>query len=432
MRGPGLSGTFPPDSITPDMRRLLLFALLSAATLTAGAQEWTRFRGPEGSGHGRITGLKSQLSEADYAWSVKLDGVGHSSPVLWGEKLFLTLASADGTNRRLECFDAATGKQLWKWEIPGEGHHLHKFNTFASATPTVDEQRVYVAWGSGTKTEAAAIDHKGQLVWRREWPEFASDHGFGASPILVDGTLVFHTDALEKKKSYVLGLDPATGESRWEVERSTDGPEEKHLTAYGTPASMTVDGQAMVVVLQTNDGWKGLDPQTGEVLWAFDGEYKSRSVCSVASGGGLVFATFGSGSQGSQGTALRPKAKGDPEVAYSLGRADGLGYVPTPLFFEGRLYLMVDSGILTCLDAATGKRIYRDRVGGNFFASPIAADGKILALSREGELVALKPGDTFEILGRSKLGDGASATPAVANNRIYFRTDTDLICISGS
>jgi outer membrane protein assembly factor BamB len=106
--------------------------------------------------------------------------------------------------------------------------------------------------------------------------------------------------------------------------------------------------------------------------------------------------------------------------------------VPTPLFYEGRLYLMVDSGILTCLDAATGKNIYKDRVGGNFFASPIVADGKIIALSREGELVMAKPGDTFEILGRSKLGDGASATPAVANNRLYLRTDTHLICVAGS
>lgn len=188
----------------------------------------------------------------------------------------------------------------------------------------------------------------------------------------------------------------------------------------------------MVVVLQTNDGWKGLDPKTGEVLWSFDGEYTQRSVGSIAYGNGLVFATFGSGSQGRDGVALRPKASGAPEVAYKLGLGDGLGYVPTPLYFEGKLYVWVDSGILTCMDAATGKGIYRERVGGNFFASPIVADGKIIALSREGELVMAKPGDTFEILGRSKIGEGASATPAVANNRLYLRTDSHLICVAGS
>jgi outer membrane protein assembly factor BamB len=363
---------------------------------------------------------------------VKLDGLGHSSPVLWGENLFLTIAAADGTKRRVECHDAASGKKTWTWEAPVETHHLHKFNTFASSTPTVDAERVYIAWGSGHRTEAVALDHSGKELWKREWPEFTSDHGFGASPILADGVLILHTDSLEKKKSFVMGLDPATGKSLWEVERVTEGAEEKHLTAYNTPVAITVEGRTMIVVLQTNDGWKGLDPKTGEVLWSFDGEYTQRSVGSIAYGNGLVFATFGSGSQGRDGVALRPKASGDPEVAYKLGLGDGLGYVPTPLYFEGKLYIWVDSGILTCMDAATGKGIYRERVGGNFFASPIVADGKIIALSREGELVMAKPGDTFEILGRSKIGEGASATPAVANNRLYLRTDSHLICVAGS
>ncbi len=412
-----------------------LLCLVAASFLLlphANAQEWSRFRGVDGAGIGKMTGLRHEIKESDYLWSVPLDGVGHSSPVLWGEKLFLTLADADGTNRRIECFDATSGTRLWVWEAPLETHNLHKFNNFASSTPTVDGDRVYAAWGSGKQTEALALDHAGKLVWKREWPEFTSDHGFASSPILCDGVLIVNTDSAELRKSLVLGLDPATGTSLWELERVTTGAEEKHLTAYNTPVSMKVDGKEIVVVLQTNDGWKGLDPKTGRVLWSYDGEYTQRSVSSIASGHGTVFATFGSGGKGRQGTALRPKANGEPEVAYALGLNDGLGYVPTPLYFEGHLYLWGDGGILSCLDAETGAKIYRERVGGNYFASPLAVDGKILNLSREGELVMVEAGDTFKILGRSDLGSGSSCTPAVANGRLYLRTEKALICVSGS
>lgn len=414
------------------MFRIPCLLLLTALQFSVSAQEWTRFRGPEGKGIGKMSGLKNEISRDDFLWSVKLDGVGHSSPVIWGEKLFITIAAADGSERRLVCYDAATGKELWAWKSPVESHHLHKFNTFASATPTVDEKRVYVGWASGQKTEVMAVDHGGTEIWKREWPEFTSDHGFAASPTLVDGVLILHTDSLEKKKSLILGLDPETGKSLWEVERVTEGAEEKHTTAYSTPAPMTINGKTVVVFLQTNDGWKGLDPKTGEVVWAFDGEYTLRSVGSVAVNGDVVFATVGQGAQGRDAVALRPKAGGDPEVVYRLGLADGLGYVPTPLFHEGKLYLWRDDGILTCRDADSGKPIYKERIGGNYFSSPIIADGKVIGLSKEGELVIVKAGEVFEILGRSQIGTGASATPAVANNRLYLRTDDELICVAGS
>ena len=415
--------------------RLLLLSLSAFSFLMlpqTEAQEWSRFRGKDGAGIGKMTGLRNELKPSDYAWSVKLDGVGHSSPVLWGEKLFLTIAAADGSNRRLECYDSNSGTRKWAWSEAVEQHNLHNFNNFASSTPAADADRVYAVWGSGKRTEAIALDHEGKLIWKRDWPEFTSDHGFGSSPILSDGVLIVHTDSVELRKSLVLGLDPATGKSLWELERATPGTEEKHLTAYSTPVSMTIDGKEVVIVLQTNDGWKGLDPKTGKVLWGFDGEYALRSVGSIAPGRDMVFATFGSGGQGRQATALRPKASGEPEVAYSLGLSDGLGYVPTPLFYEGRLYLWCDGGILTCLDAETGKGIYKERIGGNFFASPLIADGKILNVSREGELVIVETGATFKILGRSALGSGTSSSPAVANNRLFIRTGTDLICIAGS
>jgi len=378
-----------------------------------------------------MTHLPGEFTKASYDWAIKLDGVGHSSPVLWGDQLFLTISSEGGTDRRIESYDGKTGKQLWTWSAPLEEHNLHKHNNFASSTPVATAEGVFAVWGSGHKTEAVALDHEGKLLWRREWPSFSSDHGFGASPVVSGNTLVLHTDSVEAKVSQVIGLDLKTGETLWEVERKTLGEEEKHLTAYNTPTTIKRDGQELIVVLQTNDGWKALDPATGEVVWAYEGDYTMRSVGSIASGEGLLFATFGSGGNGKQATALRPTAGGSPETVYELGISDGLGYVPTPIIHEGLLYLWGDGGVLTCRDAETGAELYRERVGGNFFSSPVIVDGKIVCGSRDGEFIAVKLGPKFEVLGRSRLDSGMNATPAIANNRLYLRTDTHLLCLKG-
>lgn len=408
---------------------LLLLAILCPHFLQS--QEWPRFRGENGSGIGKISSLPDQITKADYEWAVRLDGIGHSSPVLWGNRLFLTLFDSEEGVRRVLCFDSSRGSILWQQEYPVLQHNLHKHNNFASSTPVASSEAVFMVWGDGNKTEAIAIDHEGKKLWQRDWPSFSSDHGFGASPILVDNVLVLHTDSVAEKRSQIVGLDPKTGETLWEVERITSNPDEKHLTAYNTPTTLTLKEQTVLVVLQTNDGWKGLAPQTGEVLWEYDGDYNLRSVGSIAGAQGILFATFGSGGSGKMATALRPKESGTPEVLYELGISDGLSYVPTPLFHQDRLYLWADGGILTCRNAKTGEQIYRERVGGNFFSSPVVADGKIYCGSRDGELVAVRLGDQFEILGRSRLSSGMNATPAIANNRMYLRTDSHLLCIRG-
>lgn len=409
---------------------LLGACLTLALQVSAAAQEWARFRGPNGSGIGKLSGLPDAIGESDYAWKVLLPGPGHSSPVLWDNKLFLTVI-ADGKERQVLCLDALTGKIEWTWKDAVATHNLHQLNNFASATPTADARAVYLVWGSGERTEAIALDHQGNLLWRREWPTFSSDHGFGASPVLIEGVLVLHTDSVKEKSSLVVGLDPASGETLWELARPTIEEDRKHLTAYNTPIQVDVAGEPVLVVFQTNDGWRGLDPETGSKYWHWPGAYKLRSVGSIIAMDNLVFASVGEGGNGKEGTALRLRADGPPEVAYSLGISDGLSYVPTPLFHDGHLYLWGDGGVMTCLDAASGTRIYRERIGGNFFSSPIIADGKILCCSREGEVVMLRLGKEFAILGRSQLGTCIQATPAVALNRLFVRTEDSLICIAG-
>ncbi|MBP84749.1 MAG: hypothetical protein CMO61_12975 [Verrucomicrobiales bacterium] len=409
----------------------LLTCLLLLASIELAAQEWSRFRGENGTGIGKISSLPDSFTKADYDWAIKLRGVGHSSPVLWGDQLFLTLADEEKGQRVVACYRADNGKQLWKWATDVDKHNLHKLNNFASSTPVTTADAVYVVWGSGEKTEALGLTHQGKLLWKKEWENFSSDHGFGSSPIISEGTLILHTDSVTNKKSFVIGLDPKTGEELWRVDRATQSEDEKHLTAYNTPVTLNVNGTHMVIVLQTNDGWRGLSPQTGEKLWRFKGDYSLRSVGSIATGEGIVFATFGSGGQGKQATALKPNAKGDPEMLYELGLSDGLTYVPTPLIYRKRIFLWGDGGILTCRNAETGELVYRERIGGNFFSSPVIADGKLWCGSLDGELVSVTTGDQFKVLGRSRLNSGMNATPAVANNRLFLRTQTHLISIKG-
>ncbi|MDF1815402.1 MAG: PQQ-binding-like beta-propeller repeat protein [Verrucomicrobiales bacterium] len=411
----------------------LTLAIILTFSSWSFSQEWTRFRGPNGTGIGKIKGLPGEISAMDYHWAVKTDGEGHSSPVLWGNKIFITQVNdgtEKGSERKVLCFEATNGNLLWEWTDPLESHNLHKFNNFASSTPTVDQDRVYLVWGSGTHTQAVALSHSGGLVWRKEWPGFTSDHGQGSSPILVDGVLVFHTDSKDDYKSYVIGLNPESGEVVWEVERITPASDKKHFTAYNTPVTVKSGAINTVVALQSNDGWKGINPVDGSIVWQAPGGYSFRSVGSVASANGYLFASFGSGGAGKQGTTLKV-GDGDAEVLYSLGIKDGLGYVPSPLIYNGLLFLWADGGVLTCRDLATGEQKFRERIGGNFFSSPVIGDGKIICGSLDGELITVAASDKFQILGRSRLESGMHATPAIANECLYFRTGTHIICVCG-
>ncbi|MDC0314398.1 PQQ-binding-like beta-propeller repeat protein [bacterium] len=398
-------------------------------TVAAYSQEWTRFRGPNGSGTGKVSGLPAEFTQAHCEWRVEIEGAGHSSPVLWGDLIFLT--TAEETTRKVLAIDCKSGEKKWEFVDTVAEHHHHRFNNFAAATPTCDADGVYLVWVTGTQTVALGLSHSGEKLWQREWDGFTSDHGHAASPILVQGRLVLHTDSKDEYKSQVRALDPKTGETLWEMERVTPKTDEKHLSAYSTPTEVMAGGRPTVAVVQTNDGWKGLDPLNGSVAWAYPGEYTFRSVSSIVESDGMVFATFGSGGDGKQSSALKPGKTAKPKVIFSLGKGEGLSYVPTPLIHEGLLYLWGDGGILTCRDALTGEEIYKERLNGNFFSSPVIADGKIYCASKDGEMVSVALGKSFAVLGRSKLESGVNATPAVANGRLIVRTDTHLFSLKG-
>ena len=206
--------------ISPTAMALLL--LCSILGSTAGAQQWTRFRGPNGTGLGQAENLPAQWSDSDYNWQIQLPGIGHGSPVLWGEKIFLLSADPDTATRYVLCYSASDGKPLWQREFPSQTHHLHNRNTYASSTPVVDEHRVYVAWSDPERVTLMALDHGGRVAWDLDLGSWTSQHGFGSSPIRFEDLVILSNSqqaeqlepGQEPGQTSIIAVDAATGELR--------------------------------------------------------------------------------------------------------------------------------------------------------------------------------------------------------------------------
>jgi len=402
---------------------LLVFALPGQS----GAQDgWTRFRGPDGTGVSDAPAIPVTFSEADYRWKVQLPGSGHSSPVLWGAKLFLTCENREECERSVVCVDAGDGRVLWTWQDTYETYRNHRFNSYAASTPAVDANRVYASWISGDTFIVLALDHDGNHLWQRRMGDFRARFGAGASPIVLEDIVIMGNDHAGET-SFLIGLDARTGETRWKV------PRKSGLTSYVTPAvHRPKNAPPEVIFVSPSHGITSLDPFTGSVNWELDGLFTQKNVASPVIAGEVVFATSGKGGRGVESAAVRwgdgPSGR-KPELAYMLDF--GLPYVPTPVAFDGHLFLWSDTGVVTCIEAATGEQVWQERVGGEYFSSPICVNGRLYGASKKGEVVVIKASPQYELLGRAQLPEGSYATPAVANGCLYFRTFNHLICVEG-
>jgi outer membrane protein assembly factor BamB len=409
------------------MKSLALLTLLLSAPLTGHAQEWTRFRGPDGSGISSASGIPIQVTSAEYLWRVELPGAGHSSPVLWGERLFITSAEDDKGRRHLHCLDAKSGKALWSRSYDFPKYDRHQLNTAASSTPAVDAGRVYTAWPTPEAYLVIALDHAGSELWRRDLGKLVTQWGGAASPVVVGDVVMLGVYQEEDGPAgFLVGLDRNTGAIRWKVPRQSH-----NSSAYSSPLIYQPKGQkAEAIFTSTAHGMTSVDPETGSVNWEVPGLFTLRCVASPVLAGDLIFATAGSGGGAREAVAVRPGAAGrksQPKAEYRLAR--GPSYVPSPIAWGGRIYAWGDNGIVTSLKANTGEQLWRERVGGDFFGSPICVAGRLYAISTRGELVVVEAGDQFKLLGRSDLGEASHATPAVTNGRMYLRTLSHVTCI---
>ncbi|MDH3584975.1 MAG: PQQ-binding-like beta-propeller repeat protein [Phycisphaerae bacterium] len=397
--------------------------LLLAATAPLSAQEWARFRGPNGTGISSATTIPTSWKDDTYNWKLNLPGEGHSSPVLWGSKLFLTATQPGTAEQIFFCVNADSGKVVWQKRFASRPHRQHKFNSFASSSPAADENHVYFYWATPQQQTILALDHDGKEIWRKNLGPFESQHGSGTSPMIHGELLILANDQMGS--SFVIALDRMTGAVKWKTPRGGGGKK----TAYGTPCvRKDAQGNDQLILASHAHGISAIDPATGKMLWDTPDIFDKRSVFCPVLAGDLILASCGSGG-GARNYTVALRANPKPTVAYRIDRSSP--YVPTPIYYKKMLFLVSDGGIGTCLEAASGKVLWRERIGGDYFGSPVCVNGVIYCISRAGDVVTFHAKSTYEPIGRVSLGEMSHATPAVAGGRMYLRTKSHLYSLGG-
>lgn len=398
---------------------LVLTAVLFAAEGSESSVSWPRFRGTDAAGNGGLVNPPADWSTVEWNWTADLPGQGHSSPVVHEGRVYTASADEAAGVRYLLGHDLATGRQLWRREFPGVIERHHQQNSSASGTVTVDARGVYWLWGTSENVRLEALTHAGEPRWGVDLGPFVGPHGFGGSPVVWNDLVIVPLE--QDEAGAIIGIDATSGVERWRLAREGVGK-----AAYATPLVLAdAESGPQVICTSNAHGIYAIDPTTGQALWE-QPCFPRRTVASPIAAGPLLVGTCGNGGGNNLLVALRPPTQGKAaEVVYEISRSVA-PYVPTPLYSEGRLYLWGDKGVVTCLDAASGKIHWKERVGGNFSASPVAIGSHVLNVSSDGEIVTLDDADVFVIRGRFSLEEEARATPAIAAGWFVLRTASRL------
>lgn len=395
--------------------------MISLALATALAQDWPQFRGPDGQGHSAVKRLPLKWSDtsANIMWRTKIDGLGWSSPVIAGDRLWLTTAADDGTSLRALCLEVKSGRSLHDVEVfrRAAAGKIHRKNSHASPTPILDGDRVYVHFGS---TGTACLSSAGEILWTQQL-RYEPVHGPGGSPALDGGLLFINCDG--SSGPHVVALDTATGQRLWKMTRPANAFEKKF--SFSTPLVIEVGGQKQVVSPGAG-GVTAYAPEDGAELWHLPYEGGYSVVPRPVSAHGLVF--LGSGFDKPELLAIQP---GDPaRVIWKLQKNAPL--TPSPLVVGDELYVVSDDGIASCLDARTGALHWRERIGGTFSASPLHGAGRIYLLDEKGTATVIRPGKAFERLATNAIEGRTFASPVPIEGALFLRTDSELLRIEAN
>jgi len=412
-------------------KRRFLFALgiLLLASAPAVAGDWPRFRGPNGTGVAEDKDVPVKWTADDIVWKTAIPGVGHSSPIVSRDRVFLESASEDGKTRWLIALDVATGEVVWKSAAPGRTARKHPLNSLASSTPASDGERVYAVFWDGADIHLAAYDFKnGKPVWKHNLGRFVSQHGVGHSPMLIDGKVILAND--QDGTSHLHAFDARTGVKVWEVERKP------FRACYSTPFIRARQDGAKELIVASTAGITGYDPADGKGNWSFTWTPRKKPLRTVASpitANGLIFANSGDGDGSRHTIAVKLGDKGDvtaTNLVWDNGQERYFAYVPCFLARGEHLYSVSDTGHAACHVASTGEEVWREQLSKDgFIASPILVDGKVYGAAKNGTVFVFEAAPTFKLLAKNTVGEQVSSTPAVADNCLFIRGESHLFCI---
>jgi outer membrane protein assembly factor BamB len=430
---------------------VILIAVVCYGEFAHGQTNWPQWRGNDGSGISSETSLPVDWSESrNIRWKAPIPGRGHSSPIIWGSRVFLTTSiegpvipgaeavrhfrrgqeylhpdsvGADHSyTMKLLCLDLESGRVLWEKTVyEGKVYdNRHRKNTYASATPATDGQYVYLSF------EAEGLycyDFEGKRIWKSSLGRIAKGGmGPGTSPVLFENLVILQCDQEYGEGSFIAAVEKKSGKEVWRTARD-------QRRSWATPLLVKV-GQRTELVTSGPAKIIAYDPATGRELWQAPG-VESNPIPSPVSANGIVFVTAGSDAK--RAFAIRLGGSGDlTGTSNVVWRYDkGTAYVPSPILYKDYLYLLTDAGALTCLEAATGKVAYQARmpVATRFTASPIAFDGKIMIVSEDGDTFIVKAGPVPEVLNANSLGEAVYASPAISRGNILIRGVNKLYCI---
>jgi outer membrane protein assembly factor BamB len=438
------------------LRHLLPLLVVSLGATVLNADDWPQWRGPAASGVAPDRTLPTRWSATEnVAWKAPIAGVGVSTPIVSGDRLFVTSQIGAGVKREgnhprlvqgadaaaqgeralgaghsadagktffvVEAFSRAGGKRVWERRIEADGSltPVHDKHNLATPSPVSDGTLVFAWFGTG---QIVALDRDGKIVWQRhlgkEIAPFDIQWGHGSSPTLYGDSLILLCD--QPSAAYLIALDKRTGKDRWKADRG------KGRSSYSTPLIVESSGRAEVIV-NSSERIDAYDARTGEFLW-HTGDANRFPIPSPVVHDGVIYASRGYRS--GPYMAIKPGGRGDitaTHVTWQVGT--GAPYVSSLLYYEGAVYMANDVGVLTVIDAATGQRIWQERVEGVFSASPVAGAGHVYFVSENGETIVLKAGRQPAVVARNPIGSRAVASPAISNGQIFIRTDDQLFCI---